>query len=239
MIFPHRLRRTSALLALLISAGAVTACTTPPPTATPAETGAASEVVEEVALPLRVAVVGDSNTTGFKTTLADGIDAGAAWISLVPQAQIKYAGGWAQNGATSTAMRENIKPLQDVDVLVIMAGTNNIAMGMPDDVLAADLTAIAATVGARHTVLSSIPPFDARPEDATVLNARLASLASANGWSFMDPWATLRTPAGKWMDIYRLDGLHTTPDGYQTMALALRDQLVAAFAAEASATASD
>lgn len=213
----------------MLAACGLVGCAAPTDPSVPDGASAAPARVEELSLPLHVAVVGDSNTTGFKTTLADGIDAGTSWIALVPQSEIKYAGGWARNGATSTAMRDNVVALAGADVVVIMAGTNNIATGLPDETLVADLEAIAGTVGAAHTVISAIAPFDARADEAVVLNARLASIAASHDWTFVDPWQDLRTTDGKWMDIYRSDGLHTTPDGYQTMALSMRDQLVAAF----------
>ncbi len=202
------------------------AAASPPASASPTESAAADV---PAGLPLRVAVVGDSNTTGHETTLADGIGAGISWIAMVPQTEIRFAGGWAHNGWTSTAMREAATPLDGVDVLVIMAGTNNIARGMPEATLDADLAAIAGTVGATHTVISAIAPFDARPDDAVGLNQHLATLAAANGWDFVDPWTQLRGPDGKWVDQYHADGLHTTKAGYQVMALAMRDALLTAF----------
>lgn len=171
--------------------------------------------------PVSVAVVGDSNSTGFFGTLEAGVAAKKAWVSLLPEDDFVWVGGWAHDGATSTQMAEQALPVAGAELVLIMAGTNNIAVGMPGEALASDLEHIVEVTGARSVGLVAIPPLNPLPQQALALNADLARLARDRGWMFFDPWTELRTSEGMWETEYLSDGVHTTAGGYQQMASAL------------------
>lgn len=171
--------------------------------------------------PVKVAVVGDSNSTGFSGTLEAGVAAKKAWVALMPESDFVWVGGWAHDGATSTQMAEQALPVAGADLVLIMAGTNNIAVGMPGEALASDLEQIVEVTGARSVGLIAIPPLNPLPQQAIALNAELAQLAHDRSWMFFDPWADLRTSEGMWEAAYLSDGVHTTAGGYQQMAWAL------------------
>jgi len=167
--------------------------------------------------PLRLAVIGDSNTTGLSGTLEQGVAAGTAYVAQLEDPGVEFVGGWAHDGASSELMARQVPAVPDVDVLVVMAGTNDAAQGIDASRRAAALDNMARTVAADRTVLLAVPPIDVRPAQAIDLNAELKALAEARGWGFHDPWVDLRTPEGTWAEPYRLDGLHTNAAGYTAL----------------------
>ncbi|WP_158507162.1 GDSL-type esterase/lipase family protein [Subtercola sp. Z020] len=161
-----------------------------------------------------MAVVGDSNSTGHLGDIDTGIAAKTAWIAQVGTDDIEYAGGWARDGATSALMASQVQPVPDADVVVIMAGTNDLAAGLTLEQLDDDITSIVSTVGAKNVVLAAIPPITLRADYAVEANADLEALAAKNGWFFHDGWGNLRTADGVWSTQYKVDGIHTTKAGY-------------------------
>lgn len=172
----------------------------------------------------RLVVYGDSNSTGFEGTLDAGMAAGSAWAASLPAEAFAAVGGWAVDGATTTAMADNASPAE-ADVLVIMGGTNDLAFGGTTGEVAANATIIADVVGAPNVVLAAIAPFDYLPAEALALNESLASFAAQQGWYFVDPWVDVRTPAGTWVAEYRTDGVHTSPAGYARAGAQIAAQL--------------
>ncbi|QEW00625.1 hypothetical protein F6J84_11310 [Microbacterium caowuchunii] len=168
----------------------------------------------EPAEPLSVVVYGDSNTTGFSGALEAGMAAGVAWPAHLPPDEYELIGGWAVDGITTTRLADTAVPAPDADLLVVMGGTNDIAVGTPTDTITANVVRIADVVAAPRVALAAIPPLDPLPEEANVLNTALAELARTRGWEFVDPWAGMRDADGTWMPVYRTDGVHTTADGY-------------------------
>lgn len=212
-------RRHSSTFATMVSLiGAsvlllgVSGCTgpTPPPTAADSP-------------PLRLAIVGDSLSAGRTASIANGLDA-STWVSWATDDHLVYAGGWAVAGATTTAMANGITPITDVDVLVILAGTNNVGYGVPWDQTVIDLSRIVETMDARHTVVSAIPPFDRFAAEARDYNLTLSALAASRGWDFIDPWVEQRD-GDHWATGRSIDGGHPVEDGYRLLGLAIRDDL--------------
>lgn len=173
--------------------------------------------VQTFGAPLRVALVGDSNTTGLQSNLETGIKNGVAWISQVQDSTIEFAGGWARDGSQTERMAQMVAPVDDADVLVIMSGTNDVAHNKTVAESTPFFDSIAETVGAQQVVLFAIPAFNALPDEAMQWNRDLAVLAAERGWGFHDPWTAERGPDGKWVEQYRKEGLHTNPEGYRVM----------------------
>ena len=123
-------------------------------------------------------------------------DLGAAsWATYVVDDGFAFAGGWAEWGATTAMMADSVGPIE-ADVLVVLAGTNDVAFGIPFDESAANLDRIVDVVGIEDVVVVSIPPMDAFPAGAEAYNDRLDDLAGDRGWRFVDASAGLRTADG-------------------------------------------
>ena len=170
-------------------------------------------------------VVGDSLT-------ADGGDLGGSsfgpttWLYDVVAAGIPWAGGWARPGATTSDMLDHVRPVPEADVVVILAGTNDVALGIPFREIADNLRQIATTVGASRVIVASIPPLARLPEAPPAFNAQLAELANHEGWEFVDASAGLRV-GEEWADGMTVDGVHPTADGQRVLGAALIDAIVA------------
>jgi lysophospholipase L1-like esterase len=212
------LRRAALIAAASVSMVIVAGCSSVTPEPSSSATSAP--------LPIRIAVVGDSNTTGLQGSLEAGVANGTAWVAQLTPSEFEFVGGWARDGASSTLMAQKTTPIDDVDVLVIMAGTNNAAVGIPIEQLTEDLEQIAATVDADKVVLSADPPLDGTPDVIAALNVTLADIAEDEGWGFHDAWSDLRSPEQKWLPAYKLDGVHTTREGYGVMAADMETYLL-------------
>ena len=176
--------------------------------------------------PLRLAVIGDSNTNGFSGTWEMGVEQGNAYSSYTTDATIETVGGWANNGASSTYMAQMVTPIDDVDVLAVMIGTNNTLEGVTPAALVGDIDRAVATISPRDVLILAIPPMDASPTIPVSINDQLAGLADKRDWDYFDPWEGLRGSDNKWEPEFRRDGLHTTQAGYKKMGLNLREHLL-------------
>ncbi|RXZ48340.1 SGNH/GDSL hydrolase family protein, partial [Agromyces binzhouensis] len=172
------------------------------------------------------AAVGDSITDADSRDFAAGDLGAASWATYVVDEGFAFAGGWAEWGATTQRMAESVGPVE-ADVLVVLAGTNDVAFGIPFDESASNLARIVDAVGIADVVVVSIPPMDAFPEGAEAYNARLDDLARDLGWRFVDAAAGVRTSDGRFGAGMSSDGLHPTADGARVIgaaiAAALRD----------------
>ncbi|PTT18303.1 hypothetical protein DBR36_09540, partial [Microbacterium sp. HMWF026] len=191
--------RRFATIGILLLASASAGCAgvvapdSSPPSGTP--TGSPTSVVT----PRSVFVVGDSNSTGFRGTLAEGLDAGEAWAAALPDSFFPIVQGWARDGATTADMRQAVRAGARADVLLIMAGTNDLIAGLAADAILAHVADIADGVESPTVVLLAVAPLDALASEAAVLNDAFESLARENGWDFLDPWAGMRRGDGTWI----------------------------------------
>ena len=171
---------------------------------------------------IRVAVVGDSNTTGLGGTLDNGVATGQSWVAQLQKPRFDVVGGWARDGASTALMAQQVTPLPDIDVLVFMGGTNDPPQGISGTGTIENLRRIVEVVHPQHVVVSSVPPVQALPGRAVLLNNELRESALRSHWEYADPWAALRTSEAKWVHPYLRDGIHTTPAGYAVVGEALR-----------------
>lgn len=197
---------------------APTATGTPTPSSVPTRSSASPTGTPSVAT-VRFAAVGDAITLADSTDFAAGQSGALSWVTYAAGPNLLFAGGWAAAGATTAKIAANVKPL-DVDVLAIVAGTNDITQGVPFAQTAANLDKIVGMVGARRVVLSAIPPRDTDPRSATEFNASLRTLAAQRQWTFVD------APAGvRGGEVYAagmtLDGVRPTKDAAQIIGKAV------------------
>jgi lysophospholipase L1-like esterase len=118
---------------------------------------------------------------------------------------------------------------------MIMDGANDL-YGLQRDGIGPAVSAI-ATLGAHasgrgvQVFLATLPPMDpARPKGAGAaavapFNAQLASLAAARNWTLVDVNAAFKGD----LSLIGADGLHPTDAGYQVIAQAFYDTIVAKY----------
>jgi lysophospholipase L1-like esterase len=135
---------------------------------------------------------------------------------------LTFAGGWGNDGATSTFMASNTPTVEDVDVALIMIGTNNRLAGVPDTQLDADILQTVEKLAPKDTVILGIPPQNASPETPPEVNAHLEEFADAQGFHFFDPWKNLTNKDRKWRTEFFRDGIHTNMAGYKLMGAEVR-----------------
>lgn len=221
-----------ALVGVLAAATlvALTGCSTAPrsepaaadPSAiVPSPTSAPSiSTLGTAADPVRVAIVGDSLTAGGGRMLSQGLDANT-WMTYAKGDGIDYVGGWAKGGTTVQIMAENVRPLPDVDVLVLMAGTNDVRRHIPFDRSAASYQRIVDVVHPKHVIIGALPPYDRNPQAAASYERQLEKYVHDKGWHLVDPWGFARDGLVFAQGTTR-DGIHPTTAGYRKVGLAYR-----------------
>lgn len=218
--------RTAATRAIAGLVGLLaTACATGPAgTGTTITPTASAPTVAPERGEIRIAAVGDSITVADSESFPDGELGPASWVSYAVGDGVTLAGGWGAWGATTAEMAAAVEPV-DADVLVVLAGTNDVATGVPFDDTASAVARIVATVGAEEVLVSAVPPLDARPEEAAQLNTDLEALAHARGWAFVDSAAGIREGA-RFTDGMSDDGVHPTVAGAERIGAAIRAAVV-------------
>lgn len=210
------MRVVRALLVLFVVLGALAASLISFDRPSPLASGT------EPARPLRLAVVGDSLSAGASRYLGNGLDDGT-WITTVVGKDVEFVGGWARSGATPERMAEHVRPVADVDVLVILAGTNAVRLhrSLADE--AASYRSIVETVRPRSVLVAAIPPYRWQPAAAVEYNRDLRELTREEGWAWGDPWGFARDGSG-WVPGVSSDGTHPAgPAQYRRLGLAMRE----------------
>lgn len=154
--------------------------------------------------------VGDSLTSWEGLELDGRPRLDVSWIDAACCDGLLFLGGWARGGAESADMVANL-PVVVADVLVILAGTNDVNHGLSQSVTVANITALGASTAGR-VVLVAIPPNDAHLVAAASLNGALEALAGERSWVFVDPWRSFRDCGGAWVVGASPDGVH--PDRF-------------------------
>lgn len=199
------------------------ACSAPAVEGSPTDARASAGASAEGA-GVTFAAVGDSVTDADSADFAAGDLGPASWATYAVEAGAGFAGGWAEWGATTGRMAEQVVPYE-ADVLVLLAGTNDVAFGIPFEESAANLERIVDAVGIAEVVVVSIPPIDAAPGNADDFNDRLEGLAGDRGWRFVDASAGLRSPDGRFRDGMSFDGLHPSEEGARVLGAAIAEVL--------------
>ncbi len=158
---------------------------------------------------VRVAAVGDSITAADSADFAAGELGRESWVWHAAGEDIAFVGGWAVWGATTEQMADGVAPV-DADVLVVLAGTND--SGVPFVETAEHVRSVVATVDVAAVVLSAVPPIDADPARAVVLNERLEELAAQEGWHW-SPQPPGLAEGDRFAPGMSADGLHPTREG--------------------------
>ena len=163
------------------------------------------------------AVAGDSLTAWDNQTFPhpDGDFGTVTWTHWAIGPDIQLAGGFAREDLTAAQIAENMVSA-DADVLVVLAGTNDVGVTAVEDVLDG-IERIVATSSLSTVLISALPPVDGSAE----YNTALEELAGDRGWGFVDPWRELRRDDGEWLDGSSNDGVHPTPDSAKVVGAAI------------------
>jgi lysophospholipase L1-like esterase len=172
----------------------------------------------------RFAAVGDSITVGNSPAFSDGFTGTLSWVTYARSKNLLFTGGWAAGGATTLRMAQSVRPVK-ADVLVILAGTNDLAQGLPFSETAADLNRIVAEVKAPRVVVSAIPPRDSAPTATAAFNAALHSFVVSKGWEWVDAASSLRVGA-VYAPGMSQDGVHPTEAGAEVLGRAFQAALI-------------
>jgi lysophospholipase L1-like esterase len=171
----------------------------------------------------RFVAVGDSITVGNSLNFGGGSTGSLSWVTYARSRNLVFAGGWAVAGATTVRMAQNIRPVK-TDILVILAGTNDLAQGVPFSVTSADLDRIVETVGAPRVVVSAIPPRDSAPAATAAFNASLKDFVASRGWEWVDAPSAVRVGA-MYAPGMSADGVHPTEAGAEALGRAFQAAL--------------
>lgn len=135
-----------------------------------------------------------------------------SWVrDAVTDGGLKYIGVYMRAGAATPELRAHAAWTK-AQVEVIMAGTNDVSQGISPNVTCQNINFMFARGGAAHKVLSAIAPRNSdHIAQTNALNATLARYAKAEGWTFIDPWASVRMPNGTWRPGTNADRLHPSP----------------------------
>ncbi|WIE80444.1 SGNH/GDSL hydrolase family protein [Curtobacterium sp. MCSS17_016] len=176
---------------------------------------------------LRVAIVGDSLSAGRSRFLGNGLD-DETWMTYAVGDGIEFVGGWARSGATPDEMANAVRPIADVDVLVILAGTNAVRIGKNVADEAASYEQIVEVIQPEHVMVSSIPPYDAHGSAALTYNEDLHEFTTRKRWSWIDPWDAARDGLG-WTQGFSTDGIHPAgPRQYAVLGGSFRKRIIEA-----------
>ena len=156
--------------------------------------------------PVRFAYVGDSIT-------ADP----PSWLHQMDDPTLVPAGGYAQSAKTTGQMLQAITPVPH-DVLVIMAGTNDVRFGITPATVVANLDQLVKKMGSTRVVIALTPPSDILNakginlrERGYNLNRALVNHAAKRGWLVGDPFSSFRRVTNGWVAGYSTDRMHPVP----------------------------
>lgn len=199
----------------------------PEPSAEHGSDGPNSTTVDGV---IRMAAIGDSITVGDSPDIIGGEPGPGSWVSHAIGPEIEYVGGWAQNGASIAGMVQAVTAPFPADVVVVLAGTNDLG-GTPDDQVVSGLITLVSQAGVDSVVLSSVPPMDLAPENADRMNSLLEQTAAEQGWVWVDSAAGLRD-GNVFAHGMTYDGIHPTEAGATVIGEAIRLAILEVFAIE-------
>lgn len=178
---------------------------------------------DTVAVPVNVAYAGDSTTAQTNS-----------WLCHIHAPDFNVVGGFAKSGYRTDQVLAAITPQPTADVVVIMLGINDIhAPGYSDLPGIIDrINQIAVKVDAQHVILSATAPSNITSytrSDGTVvdpqkvqtqLNALIKSDALTMGYTYKDPFSSIRSSVtgGYHAADETADGVHPSTAGYVIVA---------------------
>lgn len=169
-------------------------------------------------------VVGDSITAdhAYPGQVARRIVGARSWAAFAQEPGTAFAGGWARGGATTAEMLAGSTPVKS-DVLVVIAGTNDIHAGVPFAQIGRNLQAIVDKARAPRVIVSSVPPRNDFRERTLAYNEWLHGFAAEQGWRWIDGSRGLRDDnhPGRYAKGLTYDGVHPSAEGARILGAAV------------------
>lgn len=157
--------------------------------------------------PVSFAVSGDS-ISAWVTPFAFNPE--QTWVTTTNSEATPLVGGFAENGALLARILEGTAPVE-AEVLVVMAGTNDVYYDTPMDQRLATLGAIISTTAADNVLISAVAPIDIAADRGVAWNTVLRQYADDNGHAFFDPWWGMRDTRNYFYPGLSADGVHPLP----------------------------
>ena len=128
-------------------------------------------------------------------------------------------------GNTSGEMLDRIQAVydQEPDIVVILGGANDLFQDIPEDDIVSNIRSIILGIQehvprAKILLQSVYPVTEGSPitfnRRIMTLNGRLEGVAFELDCTYVDLFSILRTEDGRLQDVYSLDGVHLTEEGY-------------------------
>lgn len=176
-----------------------------------------------------VEVYGDSIANGDSVNF-QGVDVGpTSWTHYVGDHGVRFVGGFAQGGRTSTGIRGEDRGIR-ASLVVYGVGTNDFRTDVSFEKFASNAREFADLQDPREMfVVVALGPMNDRPQDEVEeWNARLRELASEEAWTLVDPWDGIRGDDNAYVEGYNQDALHPNEKGAARYAQNMAEQLLAA-----------
>ena len=193
----------------------------PPAVADPASTRCAGhyEAVEGGTRRMTIAVVGDRVTAWQPPD-----ERATSWASYAAGHGVRIVDFWAERDARVRDLTAVVTP-SDADVLVILAGTNDLDHAASADEVELGMQRIAETAGTDDVLVSSIPPVEGQPQKTADFNELLARIAYRHDWSFVDAGSTVVAKNCTYRKDMSDDGIRPTAEGARLIGEAVRGVL--------------
>ena len=224
-----------AAVAAALALAALTGCAQQHTTTTIAVEPVIAKTITHLAVtPVTFAAAGDSITDwAFRPNPSLPL----TWVNYATSNKVTFTQqGWAKGGAKLAEIDANTTPVT-ADVLVILAGTNDMAgprWATPIAARSASLVDIVVKSHARRVLIVASPPrniagpLGGDPAWVAAWTAEERRLAAGNGWSFIDPWVFLRASDGQYLPGMTVEGVHPSAAAQQHLAVELRAAIIAA-----------
>lgn len=134
-----------------------------------------------------------------------------SWVNWAVSSRVLLQGGFAVSGQRTDQIASGVRGQISANVLVVMAGTNDIRQHINPVKSMVYLDLIASEAGNTKPLFSLIPPSNGQPQETSAYNALLIAHAAAHGWTVVDPWVTIRQTDGTYKPGFTYDGTH--PNG--------------------------
>jgi lysophospholipase L1-like esterase len=168
---------------------------------------------------LDIAVVGD-----LVTSWTPPDDPATSWATYVTGNGVRLTRSWVDRDAEVSDLAAQVRP-SDADVLVVLAGTNDLDHGSPGDEVELGLTHLVAAAGVEHVLISSIPPVEDLPQKTADFNELLARIAYRHDWSFVDAGSAVVRADCRYRTRLSPDGIRPSPEGARIIGEAVRGVL--------------
>ena len=158
--------------------------------------------------------------------LGDSITEGGDWENLLPNATILNHGIGGDTTAGVLRRLRSVVTARPAAVMLLI-GTNDIGIGVPEDAIVANSIAIVqrlrTELPAAGIYVQSIMPREPRfGAEIVRVNAAVSARSTLLGAAGIDLWPAFADGAGGLRDEFSLDGLHLSEAGYAAWAVELR-----------------